>query len=95
MRIFIICLLILASFPACKEKKPDVLAVNLDQSVDPSKDFFMYANGGWIKKNPIPAERGSWTIGHLVLEENQNRLRTISEEAAKKKATRKRAAKKK
>ena len=73
-------------FIACKQKekpllKQDVLVTNRDTTTDPSKDFFMYANGGWIKKNPIPGDQGSWTIGHLVVEENLKRLRQISEKA--------------
>lgn len=62
--------------------KPDVLAVNIDSSVKPGDDFFDYANGGWIKKNPIPGEQSSWGIGNLVMEENLKRLREISEKAA-------------
>jgi putative endopeptidase len=80
-------LALISLFVACNDqqqtKKPDVLAVNMDTTVSPSSDFFTYANGGWIKKNPIPAAYGSWTIGHLVIEENRNRLREISEKAAK------------
>ena len=64
------------------ETKKDVLASNMDTTVDLSKDFFMYANGGWIKGNPIPAAYGSWSIANLVIEENQKRLREISEKAA-------------
>lgn len=71
---------------ACKQdekpvSKQDVLVANRDTTADPSNDFFMYANGGWIKKNPIPGDQGSWTIGHLVVEENLKRLREISEKA--------------
>jgi len=70
---------------ACNTKKdiqkPDVLTANMDTTVAPSQDFFMYANGGWIKRNPIPGDQGSWTIGHLVVEENLKRLREISEKA--------------
>lgn len=62
--------------------KPDVLAANLDSTVKPGDDFFDYANGGWIKKNPIPGEQSSWGIGNLVMEENLKRLREISEKAA-------------
>ncbi len=62
--------------------KMDVLAVNMDTTVSPSQDFFLYANGGWIKNNPIPPAYGSWSIGNLVIEENRNRLREISEKAA-------------
>lgn len=63
--------------------KQDILFTNLDTTVKPSEDFFEYANGGWIKKNPIPAEQSSWGIGNLVFEENIARTREISEEAAK------------
>ena len=62
--------------------KPDVLASNMDTTVNPGEDFFQYANGGWIKKNPIPSEQSSWGIGNLVIEENLARLRKISEKAA-------------
>jgi putative endopeptidase len=65
------------------KKKSDVLAVNLDTTVKPGEDFFQYANGGWIKANPIPNEQSSWGIGNLVYEENLKRLREISEKAAK------------
>jgi putative endopeptidase len=62
--------------------KQDVLAANIDSTVNPGADFFDYANGGWIKKNPIPGEQSSWGIGNLVIEENLKRLREISEKAA-------------
>ena len=65
-------------------KKPDALVINMDTTVSPAQDFFQYANGGWIKNNPIPAEQSSWGIGNLVVEENLKRLRTIAEDAAKK-----------
>jgi len=67
---------------AADSKKPDFLASNIDSTVKPGNDFFDYANGGWIKKNPIPAEQSSWGIGNLVFEENLKRLREISEKAA-------------
>lgn len=87
----IICCFALAAVltTACNNRsgsKPDVLAANMDTSINPGEDFFEYANGGWIKKNPIPNEESAWGIGNLVLEENLKRLRTINEEAAKKNA---------
>jgi putative endopeptidase len=63
--------------------KTDILADNLDTTTSPAEDFFQYANGGWIKRNPIPADQSSWGIGNLVFEENLKRLREISESAAK------------
>ena len=66
--------------------KPDVLAKNMDTTLLPGEDIFQYANGGWIKNNPIPAEESQWGIGNLVIEENTKRLRTISENAAQENA---------
>ena len=65
-----------------KSSKPDFIHANLDTTVSPADDFFQYANGGWIKNNPIPNDQSSWGIGNLVLEENIKRLREISEKAA-------------
>ena len=84
---------ILFVLASCKTKKSgtdsdkmDVLAANMDTTVSPGEDIFEYANGGWIKKNPIPADQSSWGIGNLVIEENLKRLREISEKSAAAKA---------
>jgi putative endopeptidase len=62
--------------------KTDFLASNLDTTVSPADDFFEYANGGWIKRNPIPADQAGWGIGNLVVEENLKRFKEINEKAA-------------
>ena len=62
--------------------KKDFLAGNLDTTMSPAQDFFQYANGGWIKKNPIPNDQAAWGIGNLVNEENLNRLKGINDKAA-------------
>jgi putative endopeptidase len=67
--------------------KSDALAVNLDTTVSPGNDFFQYANGGWIKRNPIPGDQSSWGIGNLAIEENLKRLKEISEKSAKSNAS--------
>lgn len=82
------CIVLLTACNGSGEKtpagnKPDVLAANIDTTVNPADDFFDYANGGWIKKNPIPGDQSSWGIGGMVIEENRNRLRAIAEKAAK------------
>ncbi len=60
----------------------DPLLADIDASVDPGVDFFAYANGAWLKANPIPAAEAYWGIGKLVQEDLYTKLRAISEEAA-------------
>jgi putative endopeptidase len=59
----------------------DPVYKNLDTTVKPGDDFFMYANGGWIKRNPIPAAYSSWGIGNEVGEEIRIRLKKINDDA--------------
>jgi len=61
----------------------DPVYQNLDKSVSPRDNFFLYANGGWIKRNPIPAANSSWGIGNVVQEEIRTRLKKINEDAIK------------
>ncbi|RYE28563.1 MAG: M13 family peptidase, partial [Sphingobacteriaceae bacterium] len=65
----------------------DPVYQNMDQSVKPGDNFFEYANGGWIKKNPIPAAYSSWGIGNVVGEDLRDRLKKINEDAEKANAT--------
>jgi putative endopeptidase len=68
--------------PAGAPGPADVLAAHLDPSMSPRVDFFQYANGGWLAKNPIPASESGWGIGYLVQDEIYDRLRKIDEDAA-------------
>ena len=38
-----------------QELRSGIDLTNLDNSVRPQDDFFSYACGGWMKKNPLPA----------------------------------------
>ncbi len=60
---------------------PDPVFENLDTSVRPQDNFFEYANGGWLKRNPIPAAYSSWGIGNVVQEDIRTRLKKINEDA--------------
>ncbi|HET7118212.1 MAG TPA: M13 family metallopeptidase, partial [Hanamia sp.] len=79
----LICLSILSCKTKTTETPKDVFAADIDTTVNPAADFFDYANGKWIKDNPIPADESSWGIGNIVYNENQQRLRDICESAAK------------
>jgi putative endopeptidase len=51
--------------------------VNLDRSVPACKDFYQFANGGWIKSHPIPAAFSRWGSFDELQENNQSNLLTI------------------
>ena len=59
---------------------------NIDTAVKPSDDFFLYANGGWLKANPIPADQTTWGAFNELRENNRKTLREIMEEAMAAKA---------
>lgn len=66
------------------ESNKDILLSNLDSTINPADDFFDFANGGWIKKNPIPNDLNSWGIAGMVQEETLERLKKINEIALSK-----------
>lgn len=100
MKKFFFAVLAMFCLFSCKTKSTDnevaknIFAPNIDTTINPADDFFMYANGKWIKDNPIPSEESSWGIAYLVINENLQRLRDISEEAAKEGAAKGSAAQK-
>ncbi|MBS2035209.1 M13 family metallopeptidase [bacterium] len=77
-------LALLLSIAATAEPSQSGLDLNnLDRSANPAQDFFQYANGGWLKANPIPSDKPRWGTFNKLLEENQDKLHTILEEQAK------------
>jgi putative endopeptidase len=78
-----------ALLSACHQPQPaapssDLLALNMDTTIQPNQDFFHYANGGWLKNNPIPNDETKWGIGNKVKEELYSRLKNINELALNK-----------
>ena len=61
----------------------DFLQADLDPTADPGVDFFQYANGGWLARNPIPASESAWGIGNAVREQLYVSLRRINNDAAR------------
>src|ERR1700681_1740768 len=80
-------LFFISCHPTEKKEVPDFLAENIDTTINPARDFFLYANGSWIKKNPIPADQSRWSVGSMVQLDIYNRLRAINEKAVSEKST--------
>ncbi|MDE3234416.1 MAG: M13 family metallopeptidase [Bacteroidota bacterium] len=55
---------------------------NMDLSVKPGDNFYLYANGNWLKNNPIPASKTRWGSFDVLREESSKRLKALLEEAA-------------
>ncbi|MGD0528967.1 MAG: M13 family metallopeptidase [Polyangiaceae bacterium] len=55
----------------------------MDRSVKPGDDFFLYANGSWLAKAEIPADRGSAGVGQRLTEVVEKRTSDLLEEAAR------------
>jgi putative endopeptidase len=55
----------------------------MDTKVKPGDDFFAYANGGWMAKTEIPADRSSWGISGELVELTNLRVQALIQGAAK------------
>ena len=50
---------------------------DIDAKVRPQDDFYHYANGVWLKKNPIPPHESCWGSFLILRYDTEKKLRTI------------------
>ena len=54
---------------------------DMDRSVAPGDDFYRFVNGGWLARNPVPADESAWGVFDEVGKHNELALREILEQS--------------
>ena len=57
-------------------------SANMDLSIKPGDDFYDYADGNWIKNNPIPAKETRWGSFNLLAQGNTDKLLSLLKEVS-------------
>ena len=60
-----VAVMLLSSLAPVVAQEPETHGINpadMDLSVDPREDFYRFANGGWLDRTEIPADRGSFGV---------------------------------
>ena len=83
--LFIACaILALSAFtPPAERSKSGLDLKAIDKSVSPATDIYLYANGTWLKNNPVPAEEARWGSFDELRLLNTNKIKGLFEDAAK------------
>ena len=54
----------------------------MDRSVDPGTDFYHFADGDWVKNNPVPADKSRWGSFSELQERNWSLIHGILDSTA-------------
>lgn len=83
----------LLAFTACSSEKKSESDISvrtvffdkagMDTTLSAGDNFFLYANGKWMKNTEIPGDQTGWGSFYTLYEDNQKNLRTILEDAAR------------
>jgi hypothetical protein len=60
-----------------------IAVANMDPSVKPGDNFYLYANGGWIARTEIPADRAGIGVFSTLADRSSKNVAAIIEEEAK------------
>ena len=80
---FIAIGLIMSSCNGNKQKSVGIDPANLDTSVKPGDNFYLYANGGWLKSHPMPSEYSRYGSFDKLQEDNDKMVHDLVLELSK------------
>lgn len=67
------------------QKKQGFDVAGMDTTVTPQDNFYQYAVGNWLKKNPVPDDQMMWAAFTELAEKTDKDVKKIIEDAAKSK----------
>ena len=67
---------------------PSLDVTAMDRSANACADFYQYSCGGWLARNPIPADQASWSVYGKLYQDNQRFLWGILDNLARNSAGR-------
>jgi len=83
LAVFLSGFIILPAISIAQKTAKFIDVANMDLSVKPGDNFYLYANGTWIKNTPVPASKTRWGSFDALAEESSQALKGLLEEAAK------------
>src|SRR5579863_5086505 len=82
----VVCVALAAIAAAQNASAPEthgIALVNMDRSVKPGDDFYRYANGDWIKRTELPADRAGIDVFSKLADLSDKRTADLIAEIAK------------
>ncbi len=73
---------LLTSCSTAPQTSSGIDVAGMDKSAVPGDDFYSYANGGWMKKTTIPADKSRYGDFSVLADDTRQRLRTLLEQSA-------------
>lgn len=68
------------------EKNPEYTGVDfayMNPNVAPTEDFYEFANGTWLKNNPVPESETRWSSFNELMEHNYSSLKSLMSDISK------------
>jgi putative endopeptidase len=65
-----------------EDKRAGFCLKSMDQEQDPKNDFYHYANGIWLRDNPVPSTESAWGSFLVLRDQNEAILKSILEKVS-------------